>query len=358
MTRHSAIAAALMLFLSGCGDGSSPDGPDPPDLVQPRTYAMGWAPAAPRPEIELILRGIDSMAVVSDMAIVQNAVPWEPLLAGAAMDSLVQDRAQLTDLLASKGLELIFLVDPLDGLDRTREADNLLALGRSILEPEIRQLHDEWVRQITARVRPTYMGLASEINTLAALGDPVLYAEILAMINSLAPQIRQISPGTQVFVSFQADQANGRLGPTGGIDHFALIDQFDIDALGLSSYPGFVFDDPSEVPDDYFSVFDDATDLPLLMVEGGWSSADVPWSAGTPQQQVDFFTRFETLLDGVDAVAWVMLTFTDLDIGSLGLTPERALTLSNFAHMGILDSELRRKPSYAEWERIFERPLR
>lgn len=298
------------------------------------------------------------MAVVSEMAIVQNAVPWEPLLAGAPMDSLIQDQAQLTDLLASKGLDLIYLVDPLDGLDRTREADNLLALGRSILEPEIRQLHDEWVRQITARVRPAYMGLASEINTLAALGDPVLYAEILSMINALAPQVRQISPGTQVFVSFQVDQANGRLGSTGGIDHFALIDQFDIDALGLSSYPVFAFNDPSEVPDDYFTSFDNATDLPLLMVEGGWSSVDVPWSTGTPQKQADFFTRFETLLDGVNAVAWVMLTFTDLDIDSFGLTPERALTLSNFAHMGIMDTELRRKPSYAEWERIFGRPLR
>ncbi len=177
-------------------------------------------------------------------------------------------------------------------------------------------------------------------------------------INALAPQVRQISPGTQVFVSFQADQANGVLGSTGGIDHFALIDQFDIDALGLSSYPVFAFDDPSEVPDDYFTVFDNATDLPLLMVEGGWTSANVPWSTGTPQQQVDFFTRFETLLDGVNAVAWVMLSFTDLDIDSFGLTPERALGLSNFAHMGIVDTELARKPSYAEWARIFGRPLR
>jgi hypothetical protein len=52
-----------------------------------------------------------------------------------------------------------------------------------------------------------------------------------------------------------------------------------------------------------------------------------------------------------------MLTFTDLDIPSFGLPPDRALTLSNFAFMGILDTELRRKPSNAEWARIFDRPL-
>ena len=77
--------------------------------------------------------------------------------------------------------------------------------------------------------------------------------------------------------------------------------------------------------------------------------------AGLPQPRG--WTRFETLLDGVNAVAWVMLSFTDLDIDSFGLSPERALGLSNFAHMGIVDTELQLKPSYAEWERIFRRPL-
>jgi len=159
-----------------------------------------------------------------------------------------------------------------------------------------------------------------------------------------------------VFVSFQADEANGVLGPE-PIDDFALIGDFDIDALGLSSYPVFAFDAPSDIPDDYFQVFADATDLPLILVEGGWSSADVPWSTGTPEEQVAFVNRFEELLDGVGARAWVMLTFTDLDIDAYGLDPERAAGLSNFAHMGIMDTSLHRKPAYTEWKRVFERPL-
>ncbi len=50
--RHSALAAALALLFSGCGNGSFPNAPDPPDPLQPRTYAMGWAPAAPRLDID------------------------------------------------------------------------------------------------------------------------------------------------------------------------------------------------------------------------------------------------------------------------------------------------------------------
>jgi hypothetical protein len=141
------------------------------------------------------------------------------------------------------------------------------------------------------------------------------------------------------------------------IDHFGLIDDYDIDALGLSSYPGFFFDSPADVPTDYFSRFDEATTLPLLMVEGGWSSEDVPLANGDPQHQAEFLVRYEALLDDVNAEAWVMLTFTDLDIPALGLPPDRAAGLSNFAHMGILDADLRRKPAYAEWKRIFDRPL-
>ena len=317
---------------------------------------MGWAAVPPRLDTELLLRMVDSMAAVSEIAIVQQGVPWEPLLAGAPVDSLVEDIAQLTDFMAARDLELIFLVDPLDGLDRTKEDPALTALGRSILEPEIRARHEDWVRRIAARIRPAYFGLASEINTLAALGDPDLNAEITGMVNTLAPQIREIAAGTKVFVSFQVDQANGLLGQTGGIDHVGLIEDYDIDAVGLSSYPVFVFDDPSEIPSDYFEAFDAATELPLLFVEGGWSSANVPWSTGTPAQQVEFFRRYEALLDSVSAEVWVMLTFADLDVATWGLDPERTAGLSNFASMGIVDSNLQRKPSYAEWQRIFVRP--
>jgi len=354
--RRLAFAAALLVPLSAgaCRKAGDATGPVAPGAARP--YAMGWAPIAPRSDVPLVLAVMDSLSKVSDIAIIQQPVPWPELLAGASLDSLVEDRNNVAAFLRAKGLDIIFLVDPLDGLDRRREDPGLLAAGRSILEPSIRALHEEWVRRIAARVRPEYLGLASEINTLAARGDPALYAEIHDLVNTLAPEVRQRSPATKLFVSFQVDEANGALGQD-SIDHFALIDDFDIDALGLSSYPVFAFDDPADIPDDWLSRFDDATDLPLIMVEGGWSSADVPWSNGSDAQQVAFLRRYEKLLDGVRAKAWVMLTFTDLDVTALGLPPDRAAGLSNFAHMGLLDTSLHRKPSYAEWKRIFDRPF-
>lgn len=357
---RTSLATLCVLALAACG-GDSPTPPgeddDDGDPVDPRSYAVGFAPSAPRAETELFIALMDSMAQVSDVTIIQQAVPWPELLAGASIDSLVDDRVQVAQFLRAKGLQIIFLVDPLDGLDRRKEDPDLVALGRSILEPDIRAMHEDWVLRMAAAIQPRWFGLASEINTLAARGDPDLHAEIRDLVNTLAPQVRQRSPGTDVFVSFQADEANGTLvDPI--IDHFALIEEYDIDALGLSSYPVFAFDHPSDIPDGYFSTFDDATDLPLLMVEGGWTTAPVPLGSGTPQEQVEFLRRYEVLLDEIEAEAWVMLTFTDLDIEALGLPPDRAMGLSNFSRMGLLDIDLQRKPAYAEWERIFQRPLR
>lgn len=356
MTGRSLISL-LVGVLAACSGGSKDvQGPEG-DPRATRSYRMGFSPIPPRPDMDLLLAMIDSMAAVSDIAIIQQAVPWAQLLDGASMDSLVSDRGGLADYLRFKGLSIIFLVDPLDGLDRRREDPGLLETGHSILEPGIRAMHEEWVRRIAARIRPEYLGLASEINTLAARGDPTLYGAIRDLVNTLAPQVRALSPTTRVFVSFQVDEANGANGVIDPIiDHFALLDDYDVDAIGLSSYPVFFYADPADVPADYFARFDEATSLPLLMVEGGWSSADVPLSSGSPEQQVDFLKRYEALLDGVDAEAWVMLTFADLDIGSLALPPDRAAGLSNFSRMGVVDSDLHHKPAWAEWKRIFDRP--
>ena len=200
------------------------------------------------------------------------------------------------------------------------------------------------------------MGLASEVNTLGQHGDPGLYAEVVDLVNGLAPEVRGLSPGTEVFVSFQVEDAHGLMIPADG-EGFGLIDDFQVDFLGLSSYPVFLFDTPADVPDDHLSRFRQETDLPLAMVEGGWSSETVPLAEADPVEQEAYFRRYGELLDGIDARLWILLTFADLDLDSFGLPPDREDALRNFARMGIVDSDLRRKPSFAAWEEIQARPL-
>lgn len=354
------LSAVVLVALPACGGGDSPEAPSgsPPPSAETRTYAMGWGLTPPEPTEASIIATAQALSAVAEYAIIQQPAPWARLLGGEALEDLVAEVNGLAEFLRSLGLEIVFLLDPLDGLDRTSEPPELVEAGRSILEPEIRAIHEAYALAVALEVRPAYFGLASEINTLAAHGDSVLYAELVDLVNTLSTRIGAIIPAATVFVSFQVDDAwNLFPFPPPHIDHFALVDNFDIDALGLSSYPVFVWDSPAEIPDDYFSRFRDVTDLPLILVEGGWSSEDVGGAQGNEQEQSVFFRRFAELLDGVDSPLWVMLIFADFDVRAFGLPPEREATLALFASMGIVDTRLEPKPAYAVWEEIFSRGL-
>ena len=348
---------SLCLSIIGCDSGNPIDADEPPADAESRSYRMGWFVNAPRPTDAAIIATIDSMSNVADMALLQENPPWERLFDGASIDELAAEKGDVADFLRANGMEVAYLVDPLDGLNRRSEPSALVAAERSIMESEIRTLHEEWVRAVAREVQPRWMGLASEINTLGQHGDADLYERLVDVINGLASEIRAISPETEVFVSFQVEDTWGLHGPSQVEDPFALISDFDIDVLGLSSYPVFTFDTPADVPDDHFRRFRDATDRPLALVEGGWSSASGAWAEADPAEQRQYIRRYEELLDGIEATMWIGLLYADLDVEALGLPPDREETLLNFARMGIADENLQRKPSYAEWKRIFDRPL-
>lgn len=329
-------------------------------VVTPRTYAMGWAPTPPAFTTPSIIATAQAMSSVSEYALVQREVPWDQLFAGATMQQLLDTDQPFIDLLRSLGMKIVFLVDPLDGLDRTKEPPSLVAAGHSLLEPQILAMHEAWVRAVAQRFHPEYVGLASEINSLAARGSLTLYNTIVGMVNTLTPDIHALDPGAKVFVSFQMEEAWQLPGfPPSPVDQFQIISDFHIDALGLSSYPSFQFAHPALIPANYYQRFAQATSLPLIQVEGGWSSAVSPWGGGTPIDQAMYFARIGALLDGVGAKLWVMLFYADLNLAdpSWNLPPDRQAVLQNFATLGITNTALAPKPAYWDWKRLFERPL-
>ena len=65
-----------------------------------------------------------------------------------------------------------------------------------------------------------------------------------------------------------------------------------MNSLGLSSYPYFGWPDPNDVPLDYFSRLPAGRPLPVLFVEGGWTSAGVGTVTATPETQARWIRRF------------------------------------------------------------------
>jgi len=330
-----------------------------------RPYRMGWFLVPPKPSVESILEAFPLAARHGDAVLLQREVPWSRILAGDPMETILeQDYDGLIAYLRGLGLHVSILVDPLDGLDRTRESNETRAAGRTLNEPELRALHEQWVELLAARYRPDYFGLASEINSLAARGDPVLYANIRDMANRLAPRIRAAAPNTRVFVSFQVDEAWGRPPiPPSPVDQFALSREFDIDVLGLSSYPSFFFEDPETIPGDYFRRLQVASGKPVIMAEGGWSSD--PLGTGetnaTLARQRAYYERFFELMDSVQPELIILLLYADMDMDAwLAAAAPGTNTqgLRPFSRMGLVSAAFLPKPSLAVWDARFNLPYR
>ena len=324
-----------------------------------RSFGMGFFVTPSIPTVPATVAFVPQVAKVTDYAMIQREVPWTRILAGDSFDKIIDDEyVQLVALLRGNGLKIVLLVDPLDGLDRTHEALEAQKNHKTLLDADTRATHAAWVKELVTRIKPDYIGLASEINTLGAHGNATLYADIKAMCNALAPQLRQASPSSRIFVSFQVEDAwqSGPF-PKSDVDQFAMVRDFDVDAVGISSYPGFVYSDPAQIPANYYQRFADAGGKPLLMAEGGWSSAGGP--NFTPQKESAYYARMFDLLDGVHAELVILLLFNDLNLAdpSWGLPADRQATLQNFANMGIVDTSGAPKPAYAVWQERFKRPL-
>ena len=343
------------LALAGCAATTSPG----PELAAVRTYRMGFSALPPRLTTASVLATIEAWRAHADIALITQEVPWKSLLADTAARLLVlRDQKELVDLYRSRGLPVIVQLDVTNGLARDRESDQLVALGRSIAEPAVRAKYREYLAAIDTILRPDYLGLAMETNLVRAIAPASLYAALREMVNAGAADLAARSSPARRFVSVQVETAWGRMPATGQYVGIAT-DRADfpfLQAIGLSSYPYLGgFSEPEDVPLEYYArIGEGGPALPMLVVEGGWSSASVSGVSSTPDKQARWIRRQMQLADRAALAAVTQITFTDLDLSGYGLPPESILPL--FAHLGLVDTELRAKPALAEWDLAFARP--
>jgi hypothetical protein len=344
-------ALALGLLAAGCGGHHSPAAPR-----ATRTYFMGFSGTPPRADLAVLLQAIDLWSTRADAALMLNEPPWAELLRGVPADSLVRrDQLGLAAYYRGKGHRLFVSIDPTDGLDRSRDADSLVAAGRSLAEPGVRALYRDYCVAVDTLLRPDWLGVASETNLVRLAAPAPLYAGVVAAAGEAAAAVRARDPDVRLFATVQVEVAWGRL-PAGGAYAGVAQDRADFpfaQGLGLSSYPYFGWGDPDSLPLDYYTRLVAGAPLPLLVVEGGWSSATFPGVTSTPATQARYIRRHAALLDAARATAWFQITFTDLDLASY--PPATATALLPFAFNGLVTSALGTKPALAEWDAAHRR---
>jgi hypothetical protein len=197
-----------------------------------------------------------------------------------------------------------------------------------------------------------------ETNLIRAAAKPAVYAAVVAMTNAAAAQLRAAGSTTPLMVSVQVETAWGRLAGAGGGTFVGVQrDRADfpfVQVLGLSSYPylgGFAT--PEQIPLDYYARVADGWAVPMMVVEGGWTSGSVPGVTSSPELQARYIRRQMQLADEAKLIGVYQITFTDLDLGSFPVPSGSILPL--FAQLGLVDASYRAKPALAVWDSVMGR---
>jgi hypothetical protein len=295
----------------------------------------------------------------ADAGIEHVSPPWAAMLAGISPDSAIRNNELgIANYFRSKGLQVVITIDATDGLNRAAEAPELVSARRSITETAIQQLYRNYVKALVRLVQPDYLGLAAETNLIRLAAPRPVYDALVRMTNDAATDVRAISATTPLYVSVQVETAWGKL-PGGA--YVGVEDDFRdfpfMAAMGLSSYPylaGFLT--PEDIPLDYYArLRGSRPTLPLLVVEGGWTSISLGGITSSPAAQARYVAQQAKMLDGASAIAYFQLSFTDLDLSSFPPQPPGSI-LPLFASLGLVDTNLQPKLALATWDSLFSRP--
>jgi hypothetical protein len=210
-------------------------------------------------------------------------------------------------------------------------------------------------------LQPEHVGLALETNLIRSAASPAIYNGVRRAANDAATQLNLRNSRAKLSVSLQVDHAWGKLvgGPYQGVDQDFEDFPF-LQEVGLSSYPYFGFQKPTDIPLDYYSRLLIGRDLPVFVAEGGWTSKSVTTPAGTltssEQLQKEYIEFHHTLLNDIHATAYFQLVFTDIDLDNL--PSEVPDNIGYFSFLGLVDETLTPKPALDAWDNLFKRQLK
>jgi hypothetical protein len=303
----------------------------------------------------------------ADVALFQQEIPWTDFEISPDTESeKIEELRGMVELAMGNGLEPIFVVDPLNGLNR-REFMGLppeLADG-NFATPEIRNAFKNYVLRLVREFYPRYIGLGSEINTYMD-AHPDDSANYLSLYQETYAAIKAEAPETQVFVTFQWDDLNNLGFFNEGVEYDTKWDQIEafepqLDLWVISSYTCFFFDRAVDVPQNYYTPLLTRTDKPIAVAEGGCSSVELDIQSGSEQDQIEYLHAIDRQLGGDRLAFWIYLIYSDLNMDSFGpLMQEQGAGdmvegMSYFAHLGLVEVDGKPKPALEVWDELRER---
>jgi hypothetical protein len=362
------IAALLVLLVVTLACSSTPTPAPAPIPTLARSpldlgrTAYGFFPSPPEVSLQSVFDTYKAIGQHGDVVLLQQNIPWTDFTKGADVSS-----ANITDihnqyiLAHQNGLDAVFVVDPLNGLNRREFAGLPFGWKASFANPQVRAAYTNFTLRIVREFHPRYLGLASEINTYQDT-HPDDFQNFLSLYNSVYDQVKAEAPNTQIFVTFQWEELNNLMpsvahGKANTIN-WDEIEQFEpkLDVWAISSYPFVIYKSGADIPADYYSPLLARTTKPLAVAEGGFTSAPVGQASGTPQDQVDYVTAIHSQIGGPRLAFWIYLLINDFNLDSYARIMKQKgqnadiNTLGMFASVGLTTSDRTPKPALQVWD--------
>jgi len=364
------IALALLVLATlACGASAQP-GIIPTLSKSPfalnRTL-YGFFPSPAEMSTQSVMATYQGMGQHADVALIQQAIPWKDFEQGAdASSQALTDIHNAYVLAHQNGLEVIFVVDPLNGLNRREFANLPSGWQASFGNPQVRSAYTNFTLRILREFHPHYLGLASEINTYQDT-HPDDFPNFLSLYRSVYDLVKSESPDTQVFVTFQWEELNNLIpaiaaGRKPYQTDWEQIELFEpkLDLWAISSYPFIAIPHAAQIPADYYTPLLGRTTKPLAVAEGGYPSQDNGVDKGTPQDQVDYLNAIHSQI-GTRLAFWIYLLYNDFNVASFApllILQGQAgdiVTLGMFATLGLTRADHTPKSALAVWD-SFRRP--
>jgi hypothetical protein len=324
---------------------------------------MGFQNSAPRFDIfELYVQSLLTWSSRADAAIITTEVPWSLMIKGEnVVEYVVSNYNDLGAYYRDRNYKLWVYIDPQNGLDRTKDALELIAAGKSIADADMQNHYRRFVIVMDSLLKPDHLGLALETNLIRTASSPGIYNGVKQAAALAAQDVRKVNTNVKLSISVQAEHAWGKLtgGPYEGVSKDFMDFPF-IEELGISSYAYLGFNSPEDLPDNFYSRLIEGKSIPVFVSEGGWSSKSVTTAdrsfVSSPDIQARYVERHAGLLNSVNATAYFQLVFTDIDIDHLPAgVPDN---IGYFAYLGLVDKDFNDKPALSSWDRIFALEIR
>lgn len=319
-----------------------------------RIYEMGLSSLPAENTIEGLEDAFQRADAGGELVLIRTFPDWGSFLEGASLSDALVNRTRADLALVEKyGLDVFVAIDPTDPTDRSRLVRPPEELrGLSFADPAVQNAYLGFVRYMAANYKPKYMALAVEVNMIYEK-SPDAFQAFVALYSQAYDTVKEISPGTALFVTFQYEDLLGLFPFAPHDPRWELLQPLEpkLDLLAFSTYPSFVFDSAAEIPADYYQQLRTRTDKPLAVAEAGFASGPGidGVNEGTEEDQRLFLQR---LLAEADTLPLSFLVWFE------GQDPVYATEapFAYFQYMGLLRQDGMEKPAWSTWLLAAQRP--